>query len=226
MRYAPFALVMAAAIALPAFAAPAQKLPANVTVSADKTRVTFTHVDGARTAAKPSSLPVIFDNFAEKYPHGRYSPNSGYGVYGPNSIFPTRGWAAMPFTPAADGSITRVEVPLKYVSGTNRAILSIRQDNAGVPGAALQSWTVKGMITGGTCCTVTHVSSNGIPVQAGHRYWVMLSTDTHSKDAFLTWCMNVTEPLLDVDIARDQGDGWTIHTQAPGSAFAVYGAAP
>jgi hypothetical protein len=76
-----------------------------------------------------------------------------------------------------------------------------------------------------TCCKVkAGTSAAGIPVQAGHQYWVVLATDANNKDTFVSWSSNVTEPLAPVLFARDEGNGWNGFTQAPAPAFAVFAA--
>lgn len=225
MKLTPWALATLIAAAAPALAADSRALPGGVTLSEDGSQVTVrpaSNVHPKWVAAPPIALTRIFDNFAEKYPHGRYNPYGGFNVAGPNAGLGSRNWTGASFTPAADASVARIEVPVKLISGTNRVILSLRDDNAGLPGAVLQSWVLTNLPPTVTCCTVKAGTSDvGIPVQAGHQYWVVLSTDTKSQDTFAEWNNNVTTPLAPTLIARNQG-AWNGFTQAPGPAFAVY----
>jgi hypothetical protein len=226
LNLTPWALsALIAAAAAPALAADARVLPPGVALSEDGSQVTVRpapNIRMQRIAAPPTALPRIFDNFAEKYPHGRYHPFGGFTIAGPNAGLGSRNWTGASFTPAADANVARIEVPVELISGTNRVVLSLRNDNAGLPGAILQSWVLTNLQPNVTCCKVkAGTSAAGIPVQAGHQYWVVLSTDAKSQDTFAEWNNNVTVPLAPALIARDQG-GWNGFTQAPAPAFAVY----
>lgn len=228
MRLSLWVLTTLIAAIVPALAADVAKFPGSVTLSNDGTQVTVRPPSNIRTqsiAAAPTALPVIVDNLAEKYPDGRYDPYSGSGVWGPNVAgFDSRNWSAVSFTPAADANVAKIEVSVKLISGTNRIVLSLRDDNAGLPGALLQSWALTNLPPPVTCCTVKAVTpAAAILVLAGHRYWLALSTDANSQDTFATWNANVTEPLEQVLRANNQGAaGWSGFTQAPAPAFAVF----
>jgi hypothetical protein len=227
MKLAIWALAALGATVVPALAADSRVPPGGIALSEDGSQVTVRPASNIRTksvAAPATALSRIVDNLAEKYPDGRYDPYGGYNVVGPNaSGFTSRNWTGVAFTPAADANVARIEVAVKLIAGSNRVVLSLRDDNAGLPGAVLQSWAFSNLPPPVTCCTVkVGTSDAGIPVQGGHQYWVVLSTDANSKDTFAEWNSNVTEPLAQVLIAREQGTGWNGFTQAPAPAFAVF----
>jgi hypothetical protein len=227
MRFSLWALATLMAATVPALAADMAKFPGSVSVSKDA-QVTVRPLSNVRTqsiAVTPTMLPTIVDNLAEKYPDGRYDPYGGSGVWGPNVAgFDSRNWQAVSFTPAADASVAKIELSVKLISGTNRIVLSLRDDNAGLPGALLQSWVLANLESPVTCCKVKAVTPlAAIPVLAGHRYWLALSTDASSQDTFATWSSNVTEPLEEVLLAHNQGAaGWNGFTGRPAPAFAVF----
>jgi hypothetical protein len=227
MKSAPWIVALLTAAAVPALAAPAAKLPAGISVDPNTSIMTTTPAPGTHSASvaalPPAKLKVIFDNLAEFYPNGRYTPYSAYTVFGTAAGFDTREWLGMSFSPATNATVVRLELPIKWISGDNRAVISLRNTKHGLPGDVLQSWVVTNMIGPNTCCTVTHVVSAGIPVQAGKRYWVVLTNDTGHDNTYLGWQANVTEPLLLTAIGHEEGEGWTIQTQAPAPALAVYG---
>jgi hypothetical protein len=229
MKLGLWALATLIASAVPTLAAApsAPKLPSGVVLSEDQEHVTVRPVSTIRTkstAAPPISLPAIFDNLAEKYPDGRYDPYGGSGVWGPNVAgFDSRNWTGASFTPAANATVAKVSVAVKLISGTNRVVLSLRRDNAGLPGAALETWVLTNLPAPVTCCTTKVVTADaGIALQAGQQYWIVLATDADSQDTFVTWSSNVTEPLQPTLIAHNQGGGWNGFTTAPAPAFAVF----
>lgn len=212
---------------LPAFAMAERSstIPGGAMLNTDGMRVTVgrsPYLQAQRAEAPPPTLSRVFDNLAEKYPDGLYWAYSSWSVCGPNAGCGAQVWLATSFTPTADANVTRLEVAVKLISGSNHLVLSLRSDNAGLPGTVLQKWVLKNLLPQGTCCETKAGTSTGIPVKAAHQYWIVLSTDTNSKDTFAGWSYNDTSQLAPVALARNYGSGWSVAGQAPAPAFAVF----
>ena len=97
-------------------------------------------------------------------------------------------WLAVPFTPSANASVKKVEAALSYISGTNQVLLSVNNDNNGLPGNAIATFRVKNLPAFGSCCTFAAATSKaGIPVIQGVQYWLVVTTDSHDADFFGAW---------------------------------------
>jgi hypothetical protein len=175
---------------------------------------------------KDSGLVTIFSNLAAKYPKGKYWCCTGYNVMGPSSGVGEQ-WMAAAFTPGADHTVTRIEVAVGYSQqGTNGVVLSLSRDNNGVPGKALKTWNASSLPRFGDCCTlVTKSDSSGIPVSAGKRYWVVLSTNSNEKDTVDGWNVDDTNQVDPAMVATYPGTSnrWEAFQTTPGLAFAVKG---
>src|SRR5256885_2080807 len=69
--------------------------------------------------AEPGGLVTIFSNLGTKYPKGVYFPLYAIFVTGPdNPTFNYELWNAAAFTPAANHSVTKIEVALSHFAGT------------------------------------------------------------------------------------------------------------
>jgi hypothetical protein len=178
------------------------------------------------TNIQDSGLVTIFSNLAAKYPKGEYWCCTGYNVMGPDSGAGEQ-WMGAAFTPSADHTVTRIEVAGGYSQqGTNGVVLSLNDDNKGVPGKALKTWNVSGLPRFGTCCAlVVKSDSSGIPVSAGKQYWVVLSTNSHELDTVDAWNVIDTDQVDPATVATYPGTSnkWTAFQTTPGLAFAVKG---
>jgi hypothetical protein len=176
------------------------------------------------THLKDSGLVTIFSNLAAKYPKGEYWCCSGYNVMGPAQ---GEQWMAAAFTPAADHTVTTIEVAVGYSQGqTNGVVISLNRDNSGVPGKALKTWNASGLPRFGTCCTLVAKSdSAGIPVSAGKQYWVVLSTNSHESDTVDAWNVIDTNQVDSATVATFPGTNnhWNAFQTTPGLGFAVKG---
>jgi len=182
----------------------------------------------SRTAAnlKDAGLVTIFSNLAAKYPKGQYWCCTGYNVMGSNSGVGEQ-WMAAAFTPAADHTVTRIEVAVGYSQGTiNGVVLSLFSDNNGVPGNALKTWNASNLPMFGTCCAlVVKSDSAGIPVSAGKQYWVVLSTNSKEQDTVDAWSVIDSDQEDAATVATFPGTNnkWNAFQTTPGLGFAVKG---
>lgn len=178
------------------------------------------------TSTRDSGLVTIFSNLATKYPKGVYWCCTGYNVMGPNSGEGEQ-WMAAAFTPAANHTVTKIEVGVGWSQqGTNGVVLSLNQDNNGVPGKALKTWNASGLPRFGTCCTlVVKSDSSGIPVSGGQQYWIVLRTNSNEMDTVDAWNVIDTNQVDPATVATFPGanNQWTAFQTTPGLAFAVKG---
>jgi hypothetical protein len=195
--------------------------------SKDKTKTYITHPGtGVYTpAAKPPKNDnVIFSNIGTKYPNGLYFCCYGDTISGPNSLIGETIGLAASFTPAADATVHRIDTGVGWVSGTNEVIISLYDDNGGVPGNLLMSGAASNLGTFGDCCTLASLHTGGIAVQGGHTYWVTVTTDDTDADTWAAWPFNSTDQVNAVTIAGWDGSSWTnFGGSIPGPSLAVYG---
>ena len=182
---------------------------------------------GSTASARPSVAPAlgpggaIFDNFGTNH---AYSCCVGWTVSEPGSVVGTS-MAANAFTPTQAAVVTRIEIALSNVLGTNNATIELTSDSGGLPGTVLESEAVSGQPSFGTCCGFTTVFTASIPVLAGHRYWVgAIAGPNDANDTWDAWTWNSTGQTGPV--AFDSGSGWVLDSSsATEGAFAVLGCA-
>ena len=165
------------------------------------------------------ALKTIYNNFSS-YPLGRYWCCSGWTISGPTSPIAQDIAVAMPFTAPGNGAVTRIAVAAGYVTGTNGVTVSLYDDSGGLPGTSLGSLDSTGLPQFGSCCTVV-VSNVGIPITAGSKYWVVLSTGPNTLDTWDAWNQNDTNQTNQPFASRTNGV-WTLSSGILG-AFAVQG---
>jgi hypothetical protein len=177
-----------------------------------------------RTTLNDSGLITIFSNLAATYPKGEYWCCAGYNIMGPAAGLQ---WMAAAFTPRANHTVTRIEVAVGFSQGkTNGVVLSLNDDNHGVPGKALKTWNASNLPRFGTCCgLVVKSDSAGIPVSAGTRYWIVLSTNSNQSDTVDGWNEVDTNQVDAATVATYPGikNKWNAFQTTPGLAFAVKG---
>jgi len=168
-------------------------------LSPDGKRITALNPSSHFTARNPASdakLTTIAGNLSD-YPFGTY-----FCCYGntlaegpPSFLFTT--WVAIAFTPSANATITRVEVPVfTYAQSEPNFLVNIDSDASGVPGKALKTWHATAGYPYGSCCTLdVENDATGIPVTAGTQYWVAITTSA-KHDFFGAWPFNSTDNRL------------------------------
>lgn len=172
--------------------------------------------------ATDTGLVTIFSSMASKYPKGVYWCCTGYNVMGPDA---GEQWMGGSFTPSANHTVTRIEVAVGYSQqGTNGVVISLNQDNGGVPGTALKTWNATGLPTFGTCCVVVvKTDKTGIPVSAGQQYWIVLSTNAKETNTVDGWNVSDADQVDQANMASYSNNTWHVFQTAPGLAFAVKG---
>jgi hypothetical protein len=191
---------------------------ANMTVVTERPR-SFT-----TTNILEPGLTTIFNSLAAKYPKGMYWCCEGYNVMGPNSGAGEQ-WMAAAFTPAVDHTVTRIAVAVGYSQqGTNGVVMSLNEDNNGVPGQPLKTWNASGLPRFGTCCTlVVESDSSGIPISGGKQYWIVLSTNSSQSDTVDGWNVEDMDQIDTATLASYTNNKWTVFQATPGVGFVVQG---
>lgn len=203
-----------------------------------------------RTATKIMSVQIaqsfsdatylkIYDNLAQN-PSGKYWGGTEVVIVGGggNSTFPDNQIAAA-FTPSANHTAAVIEVAVVDPNlglGTSGFILSLNQDDNGVPGTALLSAQLPSLPNNvGLCCfLVVGKIPGGIALSGGKQYWIVLNFQSTQSTDGAAWDMNATDqvhPFLDAVYCAyaskcPNGPGWYRFQGTPfgtGLAFAVLG---
>jgi len=151
-----------------------------------------------------------------------YSTLSGFGILGTNTgqILPEM--VANGFRPNADHVVTEVQVGATHLQGTNVLVVSLNQDNYGVPGKPLHTWRFSNLPVVWSCCTLqTGKYVTGIPVKKGKLYWIVLRPEKQFQDTWDIWADNYAEKQGKY-FSNNTGTGWNTSYQTL-SAVGVFG---
>lgn len=165
-----------------------------------------------------STADTIFTDFA---PGNGYIANTGWAVAGSSSPAGANTVTASAFTSAGNYNLIQVDVAVSWAGGTNGATLSLDSDSGGVPGSAIETWTLTNLAAFGTCCAVaTAISVAGITLQSGVQYWLAAGPlDGTTWDA---WNYNSTSTSGTLANQID-GGAWNVFPGLTLGAFDVLG---
>ena len=177
-----------------------------------------------------TGLKKIFSNFG---PAGDlYDATTGYFVSGTDNGFNSQEQRiAIPFTPAKNATITKVQLALQYYGfGVNGAVAAIYKDSAGLPGKTLASKLLKGFDDFGTgCCDVANWKlATPLVVKKGVQYWVVANTNAKTHDSINTFDF-VFDDAPGTFAFEQEGSGWILLNASLGyapSAARVLGTIP
>jgi hypothetical protein len=171
-------------------------------------------------AVRPSSkLVEIYNNLGKG--SKVYNAISGYGILGPDAGQPWPQSVGCGFRPKADHTVMEIQVGATWVQGTNSLVVSLNEDDKGIPGKALHTWHFSKLPVFGQCCTLqTAKYAKGIPVKKGKLYWVVLSPQQQFKDTYDVWNNNFAG--TQGTFSNNIGSGWDSSYQVLG-AFGVFG---
>src|SRR5687767_12517860 len=106
--------------------------------------------------------------------YNTFGSNDSYVAFSPFASALGTGYTglAVPFTPSNSVALGSITVAMAHDAGTGPVRLTIRTDNAGVPGSnVLESIDVNGFLSG--TGSVQTVSSTAHPIlQSGVTYWI------------------------------------------------------
>ena len=69
-----------------------------------------------------------------------YNGNAGVGILGPDTGQPWPQSVGCGFRPKANHVVTEIQVGATHVQGTNTLVVSLNEDDKGIPGKALHTW--------------------------------------------------------------------------------------
>jgi hypothetical protein len=188
--------------------------------------IDFVHGNAAPATpavAPPGERRAIYENFANLYPLGEYNASTGAALSGPNTLH-GQIWLAASFTPARTTTLKEVEVAAEFINGTRNVVaVALYADASGVPGTEL--WSRKTALpTFPSCCAVVALTDRtGVPVTAGTRYWLGITTLRDASDTSAAWNLVVKNQVKGGLAAQNRGGGWQAGPSVPFFAFGVYG---
>jgi hypothetical protein len=172
-------------------------------------------------AVRPSSkLVKIYSTLGKG--NNVYSTLSGFGILGTGAGQPWPEMVGNGFRPKADHIVTEIQVGATHFQGTNALVVSLNQDNHGVPGKALHTWHFTDLPVIWSCCTLqTGKYAKGIMVKKGKLYWVVLRPEEKFQDTWDIWADNFAGKQGRM-WANNIGSGWSSSYQTLG-AVGVFG---
>jgi len=160
----------------------------------------------------PAGIKIIFSNLGPS-PTDEYNDSYGYDILGvSNGLGASEQWIAIPFTPAANATVTALAGAIGWMSGTKDVVLNLYSDNGGVPGAVLASGESSNIPDFDTCCQLVEVRVTATSITKGTQYWVGASADDVNAPDFEGVFMSSNEATTAADEAQSGwfsfGNGW------------------
>jgi len=140
--------------------------------SADSVVTTGTPKGSHHSSSAAASGIVLFDDFGPGY---SYNCCIGWTVAGSGAIG-TSFYNANAFTPSVTTNLDQIIMAMSWVPGfgSDDMIVTLNQDNSGMPGAIMELWAAGSLPDFGGCCGVeTLTSSPGVTLTAGSQYWIV-----------------------------------------------------
>jgi len=151
-----------------------------------------------------------------------YSTISGFGILGTDTGQMLPQMVANGFQPKAEHVVTEIQVGATHLQGTNVLVVSLNEDNFGVPGKALHTWRFSNLPVVWSCCTLqTGKYAKGIPVKKGKLYWLVLRPEKQFQDTWDVWADNYAETQGKY-FSNNTGTGWNTSYQVL-SAVGIFG---
>jgi hypothetical protein len=153
-----------------------------------------------------------------------YLPGIGWSVTGPD-IAGGQVESATPFTPQRNFNLVLITVAMLTASGPNGVTLSLNQDSAGKPGAAIMTWNLVNLPAFPGCCVLDLAPlKQTVLVEKGVQYWVVASTSETTQDTSDSWNMNSLSIFGTVGQRFGSGEWEVTQNSALLPAFSVSGA--
>ncbi len=189
-------LLCLTALTLVALAALAVNSKSNYSFSQDQRTVMATKTPSfVAPTNHDATLKTIAGNLST-YPFGTFFCCFGNTIAAGPPNFPFQYWVAIPFTPTADATVTRVEVSVGTFGGSDAGAFRIQllADNNNSPGSAIKSFTIASEPNYGACCTLdVGKDKAGIPVTSGTQYWIAVTTSKKQTAFAGGWAFNSTD---------------------------------
>ena len=161
---------------------------------------------------------IIYSNF-NATPGNLYNP-SGAAIGGATSI-PGRYDQAFAFVSPANYLLTGLNIPLELVEGTNDAVISLWDNNGGVPGSALTGWVTGPVPLNPQCCGFQSLVANDpVTLLAGQTYWVLAVAN--GSNTWISWSYN-NIGAVGSDALRHSDGAFQVDNNSLMAAFQVLG---
>jgi len=170
-------------------------------------------------SAIPEGTVTIYSNFA---PGHSFDPIDAWTESGPASPVGAV-IQAMAFTPTkATYRLTRIDLAIGWLAGSNGYKLELRDDNDGQPGQLIASWGVTRLPAfGATSSRVDTVRMlSFITLFRGHQYWLVPIV---RSDEWAGWNWNTVSATGNFAWSTDGGSTWTVAAGTTLGAFDVLG---
>jgi hypothetical protein len=149
---------------------------------------------------------VVYDSFGGGT---GYSSSSWNDVAGPSAAIANPRSPAFPFTPASSFNFTLAELPLEHELGINHYTVSLRADQAGLPGAVLESFDLTNLPSYSSPGLTDVISASHPLLVAGQKYW--LAAMPVSSTAMGLWAMRSPAVGGNKALTPDLGQTWTLN---------------
>jgi len=180
-----------------------------------------------RAANEPDSgLVAIYSNLGAKT--DAYDDGISYQISGPGNLLFGKGYLAMPFTPSEDSTAKEVLIALGYLGGGNDGgTIGLTEDNNGVPGPPIKTWTASNFQKEGNCCKLVALEdAEGISLEGGVQYWIVAGVTSAQDTANYQWNFVWNDASGPLAFLNGNTNGqWFPYTDNL-AAFAVYGTIP
>jgi len=160
-----------------------------VTINGGRQTVRMNPPTNARVAPahRDAKLKTIYSNLGTGT--DLYYCCEGWTISGTSSPVGEAQWIGAPFTPTKAAKVTKIDVAVGYVEGTNQIVVKLAADASGLPGKTMHSWTFKNMPTFGSSYTLLDTVKDTKGIKVGKKqYWVTVTTNTKDADLWGAWC--------------------------------------
>ena len=214
-------LSLTALILVGVFAVSAASQSGIITINGGRTTVSMQGQIGkvqSRIQPPAPGLVTIYSNLGAA--GSEYDCCVGWTVSGARSQVGANIYSAMAFTPNANYAVARIDLAAGYVSGPNGVVVTLNDDQGGVPGNIIHTWRLTNLTTFGTCCPLEVLQGGSEAViTGGVPYWIV--ERALQRDTWDAWNDNNTGAIGTG--AQKYNGTWTASPGATLGAFAVYG---
>jgi hypothetical protein len=145
----------------------------------------------AACASTAHAQTILYDTFNEADQANLFDTGNVATAWARNGMGDgTRAYLAVPFVPPVDGRITEVDLPLYTITdpGNDGLWIEVKGSSLTLPGRLKHEYYLQGAPAAGEpCCTFVSEVATGIPVHAGHQYWVEVKPLGHAQ---IGWALN------------------------------------
>jgi hypothetical protein len=182
--------------------------------------------DSRSVKVAPPGSKTLFNNIGTG--SDRFNTSAGWTVAGPASGVAPQS-IALPFTPTTGATLGGIEVGASYLNGANNMLVTINEDNNGLPGDPIGSMVVSNLPPYGwpyvSCfwgplprpffpwpcyCIVIVIVDWPPPIifTEGKQYWLTVSANTSDPNFQGVWNYNVAGTTG--TLAINNGSGWQL----------------